>query len=537
MIIMYMKRYSITFVAFLTFNICFAQLGTPSNTNADVSEQDLTSENGYLGAKGRGKYSVWYGCGGGNGQARNHIRKPFIWVEGINLTPNNIFMSHHPVYPNLYFTLMENGFDIVQLDFNNNPQWIQRNAELLITLIDKLQKEMVENGSNHEIVIMGESMGGMVARYALTKMEHDGVSHNVRLYISHDSQHSGANIPWGLQYMAQDITGNNLLNFFTGTSFLAGITNTFASLFDGSGTPGLQAAFQLLRDGPMPEADELRALFVLDLKVKGNYPVGCRKIAIANGANNGIGIPVEGDNHQILRITSPSITALLADRRAHAAPGIQITLLGADLGSRIVYSKIPTTLLDLKLRFYPHGLQNWDLAPGSPAFEDETILGGIARTRPFTFTPTVSALGLNTNDPFFNVAANIPGFGNTMPNVGYTFDNNITAFDAIWANDVNYYHALLDEPGLSDFIISETSPANLVLQNKTVSNGQAKIYEASNSVILGREESPAFPVGNVVFESGSDVVIRAGNEIRWRNGFEAVSGSNVDARIDFYDCR
>ena len=552
-----MKRFNLISILLLHCVQILAQIETPEyddstkTSNAQIIEQDITSEEKYLAFRARGKISVWNGCGEG-GLPRDHIAKPFIWVEGINLTPNNLEKSHDPVYPEVYLELLRDGFDVIQVDFNNSPQWIERNAELIITLIHEIQTEMDANGSAHEIVIMGESMGALVVRYALAKMENNGENHNVRLFVSYDGPHNGANVPWGLQYMASDILKPyQLVTLLGGSSLVAGITNTFASLFDKSGSSSAEAAYQLLMSSPFPEARLLRQGFTANLDAQGGYPENCRMVAIANGSNNGVGLPQEGENYQILRITSPGLLAFLSDRRAYAAPGRDVSFLGVDLGRRIVYSNLSTSLIKSKVRFYPTGLQNWDVAPGGTFFRDnnEGILRLVYRTRPFTFIPTVSSLGFDTDDPFFNVSG-IEGFGTVlnwnlnngmvMNNIAYTFNNDITEFDAIYADDDNDAHVTGIEINWTDkargFFLSEVSPDRLPLQDKTVTGTERKIYEAQTSVTLGREHSPAFPVGDVTFESGSQVVVRASNEIVWENGFEAEAGSNVDFRIEFYEC-
>src|SRR5690606_23245346 len=79
------------------------------------------------------------------------------------------------------------------------------NAMVLIKLIQEVNAELATNGSNEKIVIIGPSMGGQIARYALAYMEKRqalGVAdmdHNTRLYISFDSPHRGANIPISAQ--------------------------------------------------------------------------------------------------------------------------------------------------------------------------------------------------------------------------------------------------------------------------------------------------------------------------------------------------
>ena len=70
------------------------------------------------------------------------------------------------------------------------------------------QKQL--NGSTLENVVVGESMGGLIARYALRTMEEDNEDHDTRLYVSLDSPHRGANIPLGVQYGARHIPHINV---------------------------------------------------------------------------------------------------------------------------------------------------------------------------------------------------------------------------------------------------------------------------------------------------------------------------------------
>ena len=89
----------------------------------------------------------------------------------------------------------EAGVDFFVLDFDRGSWYIQINAQLLIELINRV------NALNpqRELVVLGPSMGGLVARYALAFMESKGMPHNTRLFISLDAPHRGANIPIGLQ--------------------------------------------------------------------------------------------------------------------------------------------------------------------------------------------------------------------------------------------------------------------------------------------------------------------------------------------------
>jgi hypothetical protein len=141
--------------------------------------------------------------------------QPFIFVEGIDFGyeqypyQNGTFgwcqftggdysgdysmMSESPVFLN---ELRERGYDIILLDFVDGAADIRANAEILIKLIQLCNN--FKEGNDH-LVVAGASMGGQVARCALSKMEQMGEPHCVGVYISLDSPHEGANIPLGLQ--------------------------------------------------------------------------------------------------------------------------------------------------------------------------------------------------------------------------------------------------------------------------------------------------------------------------------------------------
>ncbi|WP_370979952.1 esterase/lipase family protein [Agaribacterium sp. ZY112] len=89
--------------------------------------------------------------------------------------------------------------DVVYFDFsNNNEDYLQNKGLALVQAIKKIESLRT---SNQEVVLVGLSLGGVVARYALTTMEQQGVVHNVSHYISYDSPHLGAHVPLSLQYV------------------------------------------------------------------------------------------------------------------------------------------------------------------------------------------------------------------------------------------------------------------------------------------------------------------------------------------------
>jgi hypothetical protein len=91
------------------------------------------------------------------------------------------------------------GYDLVFLDFNNGADDIRKNALLLQEVIAWVNA--VKQGTEPNVVL-GYSMGGLVARYGLAQMVRNGQNTQTRLLITLDSPHHGANFPLGLQHLA-----------------------------------------------------------------------------------------------------------------------------------------------------------------------------------------------------------------------------------------------------------------------------------------------------------------------------------------------
>jgi len=126
---------------------------------------------------------------------------------------------------NLIEVLRAKGYDVVVVNYPNyirngkqidgGADYIERNAMNMVTLIQKLNTTLQTNGSTEQLAIAAPSMGGQITRYALAYMEkmfsQTGLAkwkHNTRLWISIDSPHLGANIPYGLQSLMYDVSEN-----------------------------------------------------------------------------------------------------------------------------------------------------------------------------------------------------------------------------------------------------------------------------------------------------------------------------------------
>lgn len=131
----------------------------------------------------------------------NNLRKSIIWVEGFDANNhiNTETLYNQIDQGTLAAQLHTAGYDIIVLNFNDGGDFIERNALVLQQLIQEIN---ANKPPTDELVVIGFSMGGLVARYALVNMENMDVDHETRMYISYDSPHNGAHIPVGIQALA-----------------------------------------------------------------------------------------------------------------------------------------------------------------------------------------------------------------------------------------------------------------------------------------------------------------------------------------------
>ena len=158
------------------------------------------------------------------------LKKPFIVVEGFE--PLELMEMMYDNVDEFGCSRFSNGFykyplgeqyDLVYIDWYNSTEDIRANAALFIKLIKEVNRMKAEAGSTEKNVVMGQSMGGLVARYALRTMELNGEAHETTTYISHDSPHKGANVPLGALYFV-----NQLMSMMHGYDNLVDVADLFA---------------------------------------------------------------------------------------------------------------------------------------------------------------------------------------------------------------------------------------------------------------------------------------------------------------------
>ena len=148
--------------------------------------------------------------------ADNEFNKPLILVEGFDFLPGANLEEHrhggfgwrdiwgcNPTtspgtqnYPIMLDSLHNEGYDVVFVDFENGSVSIEDKSILVKHVIRLCNEYKTSNDPN---VLIGASMGGVVARHSLATMEQEGENHCCRIFAAIDSPHKGANISPGLQ--------------------------------------------------------------------------------------------------------------------------------------------------------------------------------------------------------------------------------------------------------------------------------------------------------------------------------------------------
>ena len=235
------------------------------------------------------------------------LRKPLLIIDGFDPLDErrfdtNLTVGQKSLWEMLFYDddygqhlhlglrLLDMGYDVVLLNLPDGGAYVEENALVCVEVINRLNEMLLQNNSDEQIVVVGPSMGGQIARYALTYMEQNPNAntnygkHNTRLCISYDSPHQGANIAMGAQalieHFADEDDDDNVSNIWK---------NKLCC----------HAALQMLihhrKDTLQQIYNEYYShLHNLNTQTNG-YPSNTRNIAIANGSLNNVtcGIPYQ----------------------------------------------------------------------------------------------------------------------------------------------------------------------------------------------------------------------------------------------------
>lgn len=181
-----------------TFIKILADLDKDSECKADENERTLGFKGitAYNGKVNKAYLEIAYGAGNSNCE----MRRPLIVAEGYDpgldqgqdgLGTNNIasFLKDLNNYAGQELRSALFYYDIVYVNWLDGTDDMRRNAYLLEDIIEWVNAQKASSGSVEPNVVLGQSMGGVIARYALRDMENKGKNHDTRLYISHDAPH------------------------------------------------------------------------------------------------------------------------------------------------------------------------------------------------------------------------------------------------------------------------------------------------------------------------------------------------------------
>jgi hypothetical protein len=173
--------------------------------------------------------------------------------------------------------LLPNGDNLeIGMLMRAGGDYIERNALVLVKVLQNIKTELRANGSNEQVVIVGPSMGGLISRYALSYMEKHNMDHNCRLWFSWDATHLGSVLPIGEQYFIKSMANLGLKGAKDGIEQQLNTPASkqelnhhhLAEAIDPEGAPGFKNRFY----------DEMKYI---------GFPEKCRKIAMISGTING----------------------------------------------------------------------------------------------------------------------------------------------------------------------------------------------------------------------------------------------------------
>lgn len=108
----------------------------------------------------------------------------------------------------------DHDYDLIYIDWVRGMADMRSNSRVLEEVLEWVNDQKALSGNPQQNVLLGQSMGGVIGRYTLANMEQQGATHDVRLFIAHDSPMQGANTPLAFQHfsihMKQEYTNTPL---------------------------------------------------------------------------------------------------------------------------------------------------------------------------------------------------------------------------------------------------------------------------------------------------------------------------------------
>ncbi|MGW4229892.1 esterase/lipase family protein [Streptomyces sp. NPDC004980] len=309
------------------------------------------------------------------GEGTDSVQKPVILADGFNLGRSDLQWLAQGLDGGEYkflSALRKQGRTVILVGFDERTAPIQKNAE---TVTAAILRTLGERVGDDRLTVGGFSMGGLITRYALAKLETQRMDHQTALYFSYDTPHRGAVIPIGLQAFAHFIPREN--DFAKQMNSPAARQMLWRHYDSETGQDGV---------------DPLRTELLNDLDRLGGWPMIPRKIAVANGTGDGTGLPVPPGE---IALKSTGLIGFPGTTFYTQAAGDDVTV--AQLKRLLPPASKPVTTSG-----YPEldGAPGGTLASYKIVADELEAKGGRAdlRHESICFVPTVSAVAIRDID-------------------------------------------------------------------------------------------------------------------------------------------
>jgi hypothetical protein len=321
--------------------------------------------------------------------------KPVILSDGFHDEDTKLDVMYHGLNGGTYpfiSRLRERGGDLVILGYDDCTVSILDNANVAAACI---RKAIEKRHGKAPLAVGGFSMGGLITRYVLAKMENGPVpeDHQTSTYICYDSPHHGAWIPIALQALAHAMTSLPALSAqINSPASRELLWHHIESLPPVGDTDPPTTT-------PVPGPDPKRTAFLAALTAVGEWPTRPRKIGVANGTGTGTnGVP---SGAVALHCTSGGLngTKLYTQRAGTQALVAELRMLQAANNKDVRVDNQPE--VD---RAHGGMLGGFGIAAKSLR---NALMRVTCDHEDVCFVPTGSALAVTNMNPFENLGADV----------------------------------------------------------------------------------------------------------------------------------
>lgn len=490
-----MKKYYFLSLILFPF-VVFTQTTITSDIIPDLSAYGEATN-----YAGEGEYEIFL-------SADNILDKPIIVVDGFDPGDTRNIAA---LYSSLSYTgtsgtqnladlLRVEGFDVVLLNFptyvraadgatvDGGADFMERNAMLLVELLDIINLAKTPNNPEQNVII-GPSMGGIIARYALNYMENEALDSDTRLYMSFDSPHHGANVPIGLQHQLNYLANNPLSPVAELEPLIEGFLKSPAArqLLIDHFEPHLSGddAFTFDPLLTLPQPHPFRAIFETNINnlTTTGFPENVRNVAIINGSGIGStylakdGVTPVTNGFSVINTTIPVDSGILGIINVEIEINMTPSAGAAQQVSRFLAPLLPPFIPNV-VSSASSGTTNFDGVDAAPGglFDLSALTGAIGagggiagdfltalQIDKFSFIPSVSALALVIEDE--TTDDDIDWFHPI--NLAGRATTNVTPFDNTFLPDANEPHVQLTEDNVAFALLEILTPPLSVTDNNS----------------------------------------------------------------------